>query len=189
MRGAEGDQIMPVVYSPESEYAKELARWDTPKRLGGMNANGFEAFPRMLYKAFPHPQLQGKVLCGDPRMATGLYVDAKDIVVAESFTRQCQRTVRDQEELDRASKEGWVCSPSEALAAYERAQQQVGEAAAEEAYRVQRMSAPAQAEFTAYEETTEAHVAEMPAPKRKRKRHPWRKKVAAVTPVEPEKQS
>jgi hypothetical protein len=180
---------MPVVYSPESEYAKELARWDTPKRLGGMNANGFEAFPCMLYKAFPHPQMQGKVLCGDPRMATGLYTDAKDIVVAESFTRQCQRTVRDEYEMARALKEGWAQSPADALAAYEREQQQVGEAAAEEAYRVQRMSARAQAEFTAHEETTEAHVAELPAPKRTRKRHPWRKKAAVVTPVESEEPS
>ena len=42
-------------WAPNSHYAKEMRKWNTPKRDGGMNANGFEPFPAMMYKAHRLP--------------------------------------------------------------------------------------------------------------------------------------
>ena len=43
---------MAIIHNPDSEYSREMQQWNTQKRHGGKNANGFEAFPTMLYKAF-----------------------------------------------------------------------------------------------------------------------------------------
>ena len=53
---------MPVVYTPESEYKKELDRWNTPKRQGGFAPDGHEEFPLMLYKAFAYEKHGGKTI-------------------------------------------------------------------------------------------------------------------------------
>lgn len=152
---------MPVIHTPESEYAKELKKWDEPKRLGGMNADGYVAFPRMIYRALPHEKRGGKVMCGDPLVATG---DSD----AESFARQCQATVNSQDELDRYLANGWSLSPDGAVEAYEQAQRRIADAAAEEAYRVRRMSENAQAEFQQAQDDADGteHVPDPAAPKK-----------------------
>jgi hypothetical protein len=61
----------------------------------------------------------------------------------------------------------WQESPALARAAYERLQDQIGEAAAERAYTDRRMSAGAQAELRALERETDAHVLDVPAPPRR----------------------
>jgi len=160
---------MPVVQSPDSEYARETSKWDLPKRQGGFNANGFEAFPVMVYKA--HQRENGKVMCGDPLATVG---DAE----AEAFSRSCQLSVRGPEELERAHREGWADSPEAALAAYERAQIDIADTAAKRHFSDQRMSAQAQAEAAVADASTHEHVADVPAPK-KRSHHKKKKKVTA----------
>jgi hypothetical protein len=151
---------MPIVHNPDSTYSREVARWNLTKREGGFNADGFEAFPTMLYKAFPNPQ--GKVMCGDPRAAMG---DAE----AETFSRKCQLFIQDQEALDRATRAGWYPSPDAAIAGYESDERNVADAAAARHFSDQRMSAAAQAEADAADAATHAHVAAVPV-RRKRGR-------------------
>lgn len=153
---------MAVVYTQESEYKKELDRWNTPKRLGGFAPDGFEAFPQMLYKAHANPAHGGKTMCGDPMAAVG---DPG----AETFSRKCQLIVRDESERDRALSDGWSLTPNEALEAHETAQQGVARAAAEEAFRVKRMSDKAEHEFHAAQDAADGfeHVPDPAPPKRK----------------------
>ena len=160
---------MPVVQSPDSEYARETTKWNLPKRQGGFNANGFEAFPVMLYKA--HARANGKVMCGDPLATVG---DAE----AEAFSRSCQLTVRGPEELERAYREGWSDSPEAALAEYERAQRDVADSAAKRHFSDQALSEKAQAEAAAADAATHEHVADVPVPK-KRSHHKKKKKVTS----------
>jgi hypothetical protein len=153
---------MGVMHNPESEYSKEMARWDTPRRAGGMRPDSFEPFPQMLYRALENPKRNGKVMCGDPLVAVG---DTD----AESFTAQCQRTVMDEYERDRAIKEGWSLTPDAALQAWHAKQDGVARAAAEEAFRVNRMvNDKAKQEFHQAQEQADGyeHVPDPPAPKK-----------------------
>lgn len=153
---------MPIVHSPESEYTREMERWNTPKNQGGMRCNGYEAFPKMVYRALEAEHRGGKVLCGDPLAAIG---DPQ----AESFSRQCQLTVHSQDELERARKAGWCGSPSEAVEMKKRELDGIAKAAAEEAFRVSRMvSEKAKQEFQQAQDDAEGyeHVPDPPAPKK-----------------------
>jgi hypothetical protein len=162
---------MAIVQSPDSEYARETSKWDLPKRQGGFNANGFEAFPVMLYKA--HARANGKVMCGDPLATVG---DAE----AEAFSRSCQLHVRGPEDLARAYREGWADSPEAALAAYERAQIDIADTAAKRHFSDQTMSAQAQAEAVVADAATHEHVAAVPV--RKKRSHHKKKKVTTDGP-------
>jgi hypothetical protein len=123
---------MAIIYNPDSEISRELTKWDTQKRHGGFNANGYEEFPKMVYQA--KARENGKVMCGDPLAATG---DA----IGEAFSRSCQMIVSDQDEMDRASKEGWYDTPDLALAGYEDTQKSMADVAAMRHFADQRMSA------------------------------------------------
>jgi hypothetical protein len=148
--------------SPESELGKELSKWDTPKRLGGMGPNGYEPYPRMLYKAFQRDN--GKVLCMEPPPSPYLFSTAeaheRACMLAEGFTKQCQRTVESELEEERAKAEGWRNSPQDALEHYEALQRAIGDAAAEANFAAQRMTPKAQAERKAREAATDKHVSE-----------------------------
>lgn len=148
---------MAVVISQDSELGKELARWNAPKREGGMNANGYEAYPAMLYRAQRYSN--GKVMCGHPGAATG---DAE----AMAFTNQCQCIVNDGEEHAKMRRAGWHDSPQEALDAFEQQERATADAAAEEQFRVQRMSDKAQAEFSAAQDASDFHDPDPAAPKK-----------------------
>ncbi|MBM4072339.1 MAG: hypothetical protein FJ271_25935 [Planctomycetes bacterium] len=147
---------MGIVLGPENETAKELKRWDTPKRLGGMNADGKDEFPKMVYKA--DRWTNGKTMCGHPGVATGE-------PIATAFTAACQRTVFDGDEYASARRAAWYDSPELAIKAFEAAQRGVADAVAEEQYRVNRMSESAQAEFRDAQ-AGEEHVPDPPAPKK-----------------------
>jgi|TARA_R100000963_G_C4620945_1_gene88461 hypothetical protein len=162
---------MPVIHNPDSAYSRENARWDLPKREGGFNANGFEAFPTMLYKAFAREN--GKVMCGDPLVAIG---EAQ----AESFARKCQLIVQDQAELETAVKRGWAETPDAALERYEQDKVDLATAAAERHFSDQRLSASAQAEAKAADEATHEQVADVPV-RRKRGRPKKAKAVSGAT--------
>jgi hypothetical protein len=60
---------MAIIHNPDSEYSRELAKWDTPERHGGFGPNAHEEFPKMMYRA--RERENGKVMCGDPLAATG----------------------------------------------------------------------------------------------------------------------
>src|SRR5687768_874115 len=130
---------------PTTAYEIEMHKWDTPKRLGGYRCDGYEPFPKMVYKA--HRRENGKVMCMD---MDALYASDMNIVArAEAFNASCMRTVNSQGELDRARNEGWCDSPTAALEIHEKHQQAIATAAAEAAYSVQRMSEQARAEHKA----------------------------------------
>jgi hypothetical protein len=164
---------MGVIHNPESEYSRELERWNLPKRLGGFNVNKFEPFPVMVYKAFARDN--GKVMCGDPLAAVG---DVK----GEAFARQCQLSVKNKEDHDRAIKMGWSTSPDSAIELFEKNQLEISTATAERHYRDQRMSERARAEAFAADEATHAHVPDVPETKvRKKRGRPSKKAVSRAT--------
>ena len=160
---------MAIVQSPDSEYTRETNKWNLPKRQGGFNANGFEPFPVMVYKA--HARANGKVMCGDPLATVG---DAE----AEAFSRSCQLRVQNTDGLDRAYREGWSDSPEAALAAYERDQVEIADTAAKRHFSDHRMSAQAQGEAAVADAATHEHVAAVPV-RKKRSHHKKKKKVPA----------
>lgn len=147
---------------PTTAMEKELDRWDRPKRDGGMNADGYEPFPKMVYKA--HQLENGKVAVFD---ITAIYgTDLNAVTRAEAFNKRCELIVNSQHELDKALDNGWRQSPKEALAYHESLQQDIAKAAAEAAYTVQRMSDKAQREYKQADEATEHPLTDVAAPKR-----------------------
>lgn len=159
---------MGIVRTGETEYDKEMARWDLPKRLGGHNADGYERYPQMLYKAFRDDS--GRMTCMMPPPLMHLYLSMPEYLRAESiakaFTDQCQTTVRTDAEYARKRDEGWRDTPAEALAHAEVLQREIADAAAEEQFRVRRMSEQAQREFAAAN-AGDAHVPDPAAPKKR----------------------
>lgn len=154
---------MPIVRSGETEHGKELAKWDLPKRMGGYGADGFEPYPRMVYKA--HRRENGKVMCLD--MAALYGEDMATVARAEAFNASCHKTVMSEEQYRLAKGQGWSDTPTEALELFERDAQSLATAAAEAAYQVQRMTDKARAEFETADAATEHPLADVPAPKRK----------------------
>jgi len=161
---------MPVVHNPDSAFSREMDRWNLPKREGGFNADGYVAFPAMVYKAFPNEN--GKVMCGDPRTAMG---EAK----AETFARKCQLTVRSPEELEKALRAGWEETPDAALTRYDTDQRTIADTAAARHFSDQRMSAKAQAEAKVADDATHEHVADVPV--RRKRGRPTKKAVSGAT--------
>jgi hypothetical protein len=151
---------MPVEWSDESSYKKEMKRWDRKKREGGMNADGFEPFPRMLYKAQRHPLSNKYEVAVDRDVISA----DKTLVIFdhEQFNTSCQLIVNDQREYDQAKAEGWRDSQKEAMAYREGLEQDMARAAAERNWEDRNMSEAAKAESAAYESTTAEHVGEIP---------------------------
>lgn len=179
---------MGIVRTGESEYDKELARWNTPRNkevsgqpgVMGFGAVGYEEYPKMLYKAFPDDT--GKVKCGEPPPQMYLYADMPSYqraeAVAAAFTRRCQTTVKSAGEEDRAYADGWRPTQADALAYYEGLQQDIAQAAAEADFRAKRMTPAAQAELEAAHASTSDHVVDVVP-----KKQGGRRKPVAVTAV------
>lgn len=139
---------MAVVVSPDSAFAKELTKWDTPKRLGGYKCDGFEAFPKMLYRAFKDEG--GKVRCYEINPKTGEPYPGVTL------------SVNSEDERIKALNQGWVDgTPKDAIDAFEKAEQAIGNAAAEAIASAKRMSATAQREMDDVQASTMAHVADI----------------------------
>jgi hypothetical protein len=133
-------------WNPDSNFAKEMRKWDTPRSQGGMKPDGFLRFPAMLYKA-RRPDSGGPILSVDPRN--------------ESFSGSNQMTVNDQGEEERAIREGWRKSPEEAIAFAQSLEDAVSNAAAERQNADKRLSAKARAEAEAVDASTAEHVPEI----------------------------
>ncbi len=159
---------MGIVRTGESEFDKEMAKWDTPRRMGGYGPDGYEAFPMMLSKAQKKANGQYAVHEMPPMRwlyAPGQIGDAQwdqAVLMAEEFTRRCQRTVRNQQEYERALADGWVVGQEQALAAAESYERAIADAAAHRAWEDRNLSEPAQREVAAVEAETHEHVAEVP---------------------------
>lgn len=164
---------MGVVRTGDSEYDKEIAKWDTPRRQGGYRPDGYEQFPMMLSKAQKKPNGQYSVHEQPPLRylyPAGSMGDAEwsmAVLRAEEFTKSCQMTVRSQQEMDRAVSNGWVVGQEEALAAAQKWETAIADAAAERLYRDQHMGEKARAEAAAIDASTSEHIADIPAPKRR----------------------
>lgn len=148
----------------ESNYAKELARWDAPRRAGGMRPDSFEAFPAMVYKA--------------RRAGVGPYVvvDPRD----EQWTMANCLTVQSPEMLDRALKQGWRQSPQEAIEYAVAEDKRIADEAAARAYSDRNLSEKARAEAEAYEAQSFEHVPEIPSAPLRKKPGPKPKSDAAA---------
>ena len=140
---------MAIIHNPDSEYSREMTKWNTQKRHGGMGANGYEPFPKMVYQA--RARENGKVMCGDPLAAVG---DA----VGEAFARSCQLIVGNEDERDRALAQGWSLGPMEAIEKYEHDMQSIAEVTAQRHFADQRLGALAQAEAKLADDATHAQV-------------------------------
>ncbi|HYX82165.1 MAG TPA: hypothetical protein VE714_07220 [Gemmatimonadales bacterium] len=154
---------MSVVILPESDLGKELAKWDTPRSQGGMRPDGYEPYPKMLYKA--HTRDNGKVQCMEPVPVPSQFLTMEAyqhaLAVHETFTRSCQLIVRSEAEHARATREGWRDSPTEAVAHVEALAREIADAAAEANFHAARMSDKAQREFKEANEATHEHVTDV----------------------------
>lgn len=138
---------------PNSPEGQERARWDRPKSQGGMRCNGFESYPKTLYKA------------GRP--------DHANVKITESIT------VRSEGEESVMFGQGWRPSQEDAIALVHAEHRDHATLAAERHYAESRMSEAAQREAAAVDASTIYHVPVIPeTPIRKR---PGRKPKAQVT--------
>ena len=154
----------------ESNMAKELKKWDLPKRQGGYNADGYEEYPRMLYKAQPDPTTNSKTLV--VRLLEDVYhANGRDIrLYADQFNARCQMIVKSDHELDQAYKAGWRKSEKEAMEYVRGLENAVAEAAAFRNYEDRNKSELAKREIEAAEASTHKNFGEIPeAPRVKRK--------------------
>ncbi|HEX2594754.1 MAG TPA: hypothetical protein VHL34_24840 [Rhizomicrobium sp.] len=103
--------------------------------------------PVTLFRAMKLPN--GKVVCVDAR------------VISETT-----KIVRNSDEYYKALGQGWCDDPAEALERFERAEETIGNLAAERAAQDLKMSALAQEEAAAYEKTVSTHVPVIPEARR-----------------------
>jgi hypothetical protein len=158
---------MSVQWPEESEYKKILRKWDAPKREGGYNRDGYEPFPRMLYKPQPHP-LSGRFMVSLDRDEISLD-KTRVIVDAQAFNASCQLVVNDENEMERAKGHGWRETQGEAMAWHEGELDRLAHAAADRNRDDSRMSEKAKAEADAIDRTLDGHRGEIPEQPRMRK--------------------
>lgn len=130
---------MPVVRARESAHAIEMAKWEKPYV--------FEEYPKMLYRA--RRGSNGQTMVVDPRN--------------ESFSAGNTMTVKDENQEERAKREGWRNTQAEAIALFEKGADDLAEAAAIRAAQDAKMSAPAQREAAeAQAQAPHKHLGEIP---------------------------
>jgi len=152
---------MAIVHNPDTDYAREMEKWNQPTNNGGFGAARFEEYPLMLFKAFQRDN--GRVMCGDPLATVG---DAE----GEAFSRSCQLIVRNDDERDRALGEGWSKGPDTAIEKFERDMQSIAEVTAQRHFADQGISDLAKAEATQADAATHEQVPAVPVTPIKRKR-------------------
>jgi hypothetical protein len=130
---------MGVMWSQDSEYAKERRKWETTHTEFGPpgRAAVFTEFPLMIYRA-TRPPNGGK----DPILEHHIVNDA-------------------QEEQNMRSR-GFVRGPDHAVQMLEQQERELATAAAERAYQDKRMSEKAQAEAATVDDSTISHVGAIP---------------------------
>lgn len=156
-----------------TNYAKEMRKWNLPKSQGGHNADGFERFPMMVYKAKKENGKNLAAMQEPPREAfpnDELWRRATEM--AFQFNQRAQRIVKDEAEYEAARRDGWRDTIHEAVAYLNGLDDDVAKAAAHRAYEDRNMSDAAKREIRAAEDAAEMdHVAEVPEkPRRGRPR-------------------
>lgn len=162
---------MGVVISPESDLGKELAKHEQHRTRivaddgpGPGNPYVYREFPRMLYKARQHPRT------GQPSVMEPA-VDPMTCKDDREFEQRCReldnwnakggRIAKSADEELVMKGQGWSNSPIEALALFEKEQQEIARLAAEAAFHAQRMSEKARAELAEADASTQAHVVDV----------------------------
>lgn len=147
---------MAMVITPESEYGKELAKWNVKRP--------FTAFPRMLYMARRRPdgvpstgEVDDKIFGNQPG-------------AAETWSNGCYLVVEDEDQMREAMSRGWRQTPAEAMARFNEKEQALANLAAVRAYEDRNMSDAAKAEAAKLEASTEEHLPEIPEAPKKRGR-------------------
>jgi len=130
---------MGVMWSQDSEYAKERRKWESETTAFGPAGRPFvyAEYPLMLYRAKRRPE-GGK----DP--------------ILEQFI------VEDEQQERNMQSRGWVRGPDNAIKALEQSEHGLAQAAAERAYQDRLMSDRAKAEAAAVDETTIQHLGSIP---------------------------
>lgn len=168
-----------IQWNPSSPYVRELKRWDRPRSQGGYNADGFEMFPLMLYRA--RVGSNGKAAVAEIFRPTGQR--EQDVIEerrVEEFNRSCYTIVRDESERSIARGQGWCDSPVAAIAAFEAQADEIEMITAQRHFQDRRMSEHAQREARLVDESTDQQVPAIQA----QPRRPGRpKKVAHVETV------
>ena len=173
-----------ILITPGSEEAKEKAKWEqhhTVYTIGGLqpgNPYVYRAFPKMVYRAQRTPGTGKWAVAQEPPTNFG-YHDMQEwdraCQSAAQFTKSCQFTVNNEQELKKARAEGWHESAEEALA-FHNLDKIASDAALHRNYEDRNMSEKAKAESAAVEAETFGHVAEIPAqPIKRRGRKPGSK--------------
>ena len=192
---------MSIHWPIESEYGKELARWNTPRNVVVKDSNdeplkdsqtgefirgkkcvGYEEYPRMMYMAhrLPNGQPSAGEIQPHPAFCLSREEYEQRCAYIDQFNRECQRIVRDESEQRLAEAQGWRKTTTAALDLYEQQQQEIARAAAEAEYRAQRMSSKARREWDGVQDQSSEHVVDVTT----KKRGPGRpRKVVAVAPM------
>lgn len=153
---------MPVEYGSQSEYAKEMRKWNSNYSEFGTPGRpyAFQEFPKRLYKA---DRVDGKIVIVD------------------------QANARDEQDVLNLLSRGFVeGGPAKAFEAIERQQTAHGELAAEREYEIRhgKLSEQAVAEVRAVEaEAGSVHVPEIPRTPVKRHRRTKAEMAAAKASV------
>lgn len=156
-----------AMVSLQSELGKKLQEWErkpdwTPEK---------NPFPKMLYRAQHRPD--GKRSTGEVNDALFPIQSEKGMIIqpgaAEQWSRRCQLTVYNDDEMKRAMENGWRAHPKEALEYLEARDNAEAAVTAERHYHDARMSPQAQAEADALDHTTLRHLPEIPEKPRQRK--------------------
>lgn len=149
------------IWQQESNHAKVLRQFNTPKSQGGYRCDGHEEYPRMLYMARPHPISKRYYVALD---ADEMSLDRTRVLVdAGQFNRSCQLLVESPEKEERAIREGWRKSQAEAMEYRDQFVERQAISAAERNFDDRHLSKKAAAEAKAIEEKIHGHVAEIPA--------------------------
>ena len=152
---------MAIVHNPDSDYSRELEKWNQPTTNGGFGAARFEEYPLMVFKAFKRDN--GRVMCGDPLATVG---DAE----GEAFSRSCQLIVRNTDERVRAMADGWSVAPDKAIEDFEHDMRSIAEVTAQRHFADQGLSDLAKDEATQADAATHEQVPAVPITPVKRKR-------------------
>lgn len=169
------DEQQSYRYPDNSNYGRELRRWNKPKSAGGMNADGFEKFPMMLHRARETQPGNGQWITHMPEPEfVGFRNEAEYMRALQrvaNFNQSCQRIVHSQEEYDRvrSNGEGWRDNEKEAAAYHEQLETEVSTAALERQHQDRKLSPKAQAEAAAVDAETFEHVPEIPSGRKRGK--------------------
>jgi hypothetical protein len=157
---------MPLEWSNDSFFKKESRKWDTPKRDGGYRCDGYEPYPKMLYKAQRNPMTNQYVVA---IAEDYLSLDKTTVLLGvEAFNATCQKTVNDQREEERAYADGWRDHPQKAMDYHTGVEKEKAVEHAVRNYTDRNMGEKAKAEIAAVESKSTQHVPEIPEkPKRK----------------------